>query len=380
METFSRNDLDALISPSVGPCVSIYIPTHRAGVVTLQDPVRLRNRLREAQHRLRRRGVRSVEIGHLLKPLTALASDYNFWQHQRDGLVLFRSADVFRFFRLPVVFEDLLVIADRFHIRPLLPLLSEGDHFFVLAISQNALRLLDCRRDRADDLKVPPGIPKSIAEFLQYAGKKELQLHSVGPRGKTRGFAVFHGQDDNGGEGRDRLLRYFREIDRGICSILRNDCSPLVVAAVEHCCSLYRAVSCYNNLVPEGICGNPETLQSEVLRKRAWEIVRRWMRGHREDIVAMYGEALSRRRTLSDVKEIVRAARDGRVAQLLVAMGSRTRRDRIVPGVGDDSPDRSPGDLIDLAAIYTLIRGGSVSTLEPSMIPGEVVMAAVLRY
>jgi hypothetical protein len=51
-----RADLEALVERQAGPCVSIYQPTHRAGPDTRryaqQDPIRLKNLLREAGQRL----------------------------------------------------------------------------------------------------------------------------------------------------------------------------------------------------------------------------------------------------------------------------------------------------------------------------------------
>jgi hypothetical protein len=49
MNTSKREDLMELISEQKGICVSIYMPTHRAGSETQQDPIRLKNLLKEAE-------------------------------------------------------------------------------------------------------------------------------------------------------------------------------------------------------------------------------------------------------------------------------------------------------------------------------------------
>ena len=43
MELLSREELNGLVTPQEGPCVSIFMPTHRAGGETQQDPIRLKN-------------------------------------------------------------------------------------------------------------------------------------------------------------------------------------------------------------------------------------------------------------------------------------------------------------------------------------------------
>jgi hypothetical protein len=261
--------------------------------------------------------------------------------------------------------------------------LSASDaHFYVLALSQNAV--LDCNRDRAVEIELPHGIPKNFAAFLQYreAGK-ELQLHSIARRGKSRGFAIFHAQGGNDEEKGDQLLQYFRAIDRGLQSMLRNERAPLVLAAVEYCFPLYKAVNTHSNLAEEGIFGNTDTWSPETLHAHAWDIVRRRFRQNKEAAVAKYAESLPLNRASNDVKEIVRAACDGRIAHLIVSVGVQ-QWGRVDPSTRtvEFCLQATPGseDLLDLAAIHTLTRGGSVYAAEPSMIPNEAAMAAVFRY
>ena len=46
MDSVTIDDLKALIEREGGPCVSLFMPTHRAGAETQQDPIRFRNLLR----------------------------------------------------------------------------------------------------------------------------------------------------------------------------------------------------------------------------------------------------------------------------------------------------------------------------------------------
>ena len=49
MDLLPRRELEGLILEREGPCVSIFLPTHRAGAETQQDPIRLKNLLGEAR-------------------------------------------------------------------------------------------------------------------------------------------------------------------------------------------------------------------------------------------------------------------------------------------------------------------------------------------
>jgi hypothetical protein len=129
-------------------CVSIYMPTHRAGRETEQDRIRFKNLLREVENRFLAQGLRSPEVRERLKDAYQLLQDGGFWKRRSDGLAVFFSAGGLRALRLPVHFEETLVISDRCHVKPLLPLLVSDSRFFILALSQNQVRLLEAPATR----------------------------------------------------------------------------------------------------------------------------------------------------------------------------------------------------------------------------------------
>jgi hypothetical protein len=62
----------------------------------------------------------------MLEPASNFLQDTHFWQHQSDGLAIFLSSYRVRCYRLLLNFEELVVVEDHFHIKPLLPLFT-GD-------------------------------------------------------------------------------------------------------------------------------------------------------------------------------------------------------------------------------------------------------------
>jgi hypothetical protein len=115
MDLLSRAELQKLIEEPEGLCVSIFLPTHQAGAQTQQDPIKLKNLLREAEEQLLTKGLRAPQAEQLLGPARELLDDSVFWRHQSDGLAVFLSRGVFRYYRLPLNFEDLVVVADRYY-------------------------------------------------------------------------------------------------------------------------------------------------------------------------------------------------------------------------------------------------------------------------
>ena len=155
MDVVRRADLERLALQGTGPCVSLLLPTHRGGREVQQAPIRLKNLLRQAADGLEANGASAPTIESLLAPLRRLLDDRLFWLYQSDGLALFSRPGWWSSFRVPLDLPELAVVADRFHVTPLLPLLTGDGHFFVLALSQNQIRLLEGTRDRLEEVDLP---------------------------------------------------------------------------------------------------------------------------------------------------------------------------------------------------------------------------------
>src|SRR5271157_4819514 len=122
MDLFTRDDLKTLLAEHPSPCISLFMPAHRGGAE--EDPIRWRKHLAEAEEHLARAGWRAAEVKELLVPGRRLLEDIMFWKYQSDGLAAFLAPQFLRLFRLPLAFKDEVVVANRFSIIPLLPLLS----------------------------------------------------------------------------------------------------------------------------------------------------------------------------------------------------------------------------------------------------------------
>ena len=120
-----------------------------------RDPIRLKNLIRRAEESLVAAGIRRPDASEVLRPARELIEDEAFWRHQSDGLALFLRTGWFRCYRLPLRFEETVVVSDRFHVSPLLPLLSGDGRFFVLALSENEARLLAGTRFAVHEVNVP---------------------------------------------------------------------------------------------------------------------------------------------------------------------------------------------------------------------------------
>jgi Bacterial archaeo-eukaryotic release factor family 3 len=181
MIIFSKDELRDLAKRSGFPCVSLFLPTHRVTAHTEQDRIRLKNLMQQAGEHLTARELRAPEVKDLLGPAQRLYENNLFWQHQSDGLAIFLTPGFAEHYRLPLEFTDLVVVSERFHLKPLLPLFTGDGRFYVLAISQDEVRLLEGTRHSVAKVDLT-GVPQSLAEALKYdAPEKQRDLPTGEP-------------------------------------------------------------------------------------------------------------------------------------------------------------------------------------------------------
>ncbi len=389
MDNLSREDFNTLLETHGEWCVSIYMPTVRAGQETQQNGIRFKNVLRAAEDRLKKLGLRQPDIDRQLEPAQQLLNDADFWRHQGDGLALFIAPDAsLTRFRLPLTFDELVVVSKRFHIKPLLPLLSGDGRFYVLALSQGDLRLLEGTRDSVSEVDLAD-LPTSLVEALSAEViERQLQWHALGHSGPGGGHTeggMYHGHGPGQEEEKLRILRYFQMVDRGLRDLLKERDIPLVLAGVDYLLPLYAEANTYPYLVEEGITGNPEALSAKELHKRAWAVVEPIFKRAEAEARARYEQEAGRADGLAsaDLIEVLRAAHQGRVAVLFVPADLRywgVYR----PGSGNVHvhPERQPDDqdLLDLAAVMTYAHGGQVYVVDRDDVPGGGDLAALFRF
>jgi Bacterial archaeo-eukaryotic release factor family 3 len=391
MDALSRRDLKSLMEHAPGTCLSMYMPTYKAGAETRQNPIRYKNLLRQAEEHLQASSLSPEDIQTFLEPLRPLAEDEHleFWQHQNDGLAILRSLEMVRLYSLPLDFAECVVVGQQFHLKPLLPYLSGDGRFYVLALSQNDVRLAQCSRHAASEVKLDH-VPKSRAEALRYdIPEPQVQYHTGGggshrsPMSNSQGQLTFHGHGGGTDSAASDILEYFRRVDRGLHEILHEADAPLVIAGVEYLHPLYREANTYPHLIEQGIMGNPEQYRIETLHEQAWPLVEPLFQQAQAKARAKYEQYEGTGLASHDLAAIVPAAYDGRIETLFVALDQQqwgtydpaTREVRMAQEAGATSED-----LLNVAAIQTFLNSGTVYAVEPDAVPGQGPVAAVFRY
>jgi hypothetical protein len=382
-DRFSREDIEMLAAYSNGHCVSIYMPTEKVGRETEQNSIYLKNLLTQAAGQLEAAGMRSKDARDLLAPGADLTTDYEFWQHQSDGLALFFAEDAFYRFRLPRRFREMALVGPGFHLKPLMPVFSVDGQFYILALAQGENRLFRASRYNIEELEADQ-IPKSLSEALWYDDlEPSMKQHTTGT-GEAPIPAVKHGYGvGDSQDNKNDILRYFRKIDAGLTDFLRNEEPPLVLAGVDYLLPIYREANTYDTLLEEGITGSPKVLRPEELHQQVWEIVEKHFDAPRHEAFERFNNSVGTGLGVTDLDEIVPAAYYGRVDTLFVSEEIH-RWGRFDPDSNQlekfDEPTPDSVDLLDRAAIQTFLNSGTVYAVDVGQIPGNGEIAAIYRY
>ncbi len=382
MDVLKASDLKSLTAVNSGPCITIFMPTSISGRDGLQDPVRLKNLVKQAEEKLVNQGVRAPDAKELLKPARELPSNEIYWQRRNKGLAVFVARDQFHSYRVPLELDESVIVDRRFHVKPLLPLLTGDGRYFILAVSQNKPRLLEATRYGVEELEVN-ALPGSMKQALNYDWTARGPTPHSGAPGPGKQTGVFHGQGGERDTSKDDLAQYFRMIDASLHATLREERAPLLLAGVDFLLPIYREVCTYSHLSDKVLSGNCDHVSPKELHDRTWPLMQPHFDKAREDAAAKYRHLMGTGTTAGDVEHVVSAAYQGRVESLFVDYHAHQW------GTYDPATykvevhaEAQPGDddLLDFAAVQTLLHRGAVYAVDREQTPDGAPLAAVLRF
>jgi hypothetical protein len=264
-----------------------------------------------------------------------------------------------------------------------LPLLTGNGQFYILALSQNEVRLFHCTRDSVEEIE-SPDLPKNIDETLKYDDlEKQLQYHTRTSSARGKRDAMYHGHGVGTDDSKDRILRFFQQVDKGLQQVIGRRDTPIVLAAVDYLLPIYQEATDFPYVLNEGVPGNPEGRSPKELLRDAWEIVEPHFTREMEDHTDRYNELIGTGKASNQMEVVVRAAYQGRVDALFVPVGiqvwgnfnSNTNKVTFM-----ESGDAASVDLLDFAATHTILQGGTVYAVKPEAVPNGTQVAATFRY
>jgi hypothetical protein len=369
------HDLLSAVCAATGPFLSISLPARHPGAAELPRTQGLKTILRNAAQELEHRRFQGP-IDQLLKPLEELAKDPASLSGGSDS-VIFVSPGLFHHSSLPTPISERLVVASHPHITPLLAHLMPQHEFYVLAIGKKLLRFGRWHNSQCTEVPLPADVPKSFEETLPLEQPDhDLQSRSAGgPSGQvgTTRFGVGAERDQL----HERLRHYFQTVDRALTGFLKDRTVVLVGIAQE--LAAYRSISKYPHLLTAEPTSSERLTWSE-LEEHGRHAVLKARRAEAESALGEFKETARRDHTAIGVREVLEAAREGRVHKLIVENNAE-HEGLLGPSFPVDSA-RLEGnqDLINAAAVETIRAHGEVHIVNPGEIGDSSAVAAILRY
>ncbi|TDH24583.1 hypothetical protein EXU57_14680 [Segetibacter sp. 3557_3] len=383
MENLNQNTINELKTVSTAPCLSLYMTTHRNHPDNLQDPIKFKNQVKQLEESIAQYNS-ADDSAVLLAPFEALLADKQFWAHTLDGLAVFSARDYFKVVRVPVTFNDLAVVADNFHIKPLKKYLQSADRFQVLGLSLRDFQLYEGNRHAIAQVDLPEDFPNTIEAALGAELTEEhLTVASYGGVGGNQGNMV-HGHGSRKDELDIDAERFFRAAaDVVYKEISKPSGLPLILAALPEHHSLFQKVNKNPLLLKEGIMVNPKSVDTERFLQMAWDVMKVAYTENLKSLANAFEEASSKNLGSDAIDHAAKAAAESRVDVLLV------EADKVVPGMLDEENGTikkgslehpEVDDLLDDIGELVSARGGKVVVVPKEFMPTATGLAATYRF
>lgn len=364
----TRADLERLLTARDQSCVSIYLPTTPITQEVEGARIEFKNLTSEALTQLEEAGTAKHTVAEVGDVLEGLHDDATFWARQANSLAVFATGAGSQTFRVPNRLASMVEVSDRFHVKPLLRAVTFPQSAFVLALSQNSVRLLEVTPDLPAAEVTVPDLPDDLASSVREAPEGDRF-----PRGRLLG--------DEGHK--IRLRQYARRVDEALRPILSGRHQPLILAATEPLESIFAASCSYPHLADSVIRGNPDDRSDAALADASREVLDRLYAAELADLKELYERRAAQDRATGDLDKVARAATFGAVECALLDI------DESIPGSIDEESGELTLDEVDDAINYgvvdeiarrVLLTRGRPMAVRREDIPGSGPVAAILRY
>ncbi|MFC2159987.1 hypothetical protein ACFLQS_04660 [Actinomycetota bacterium] len=317
-----------------------------------------------------------------MKPFYHIEEEKGFWDNTLDGLTIFTNPNKCIVYKLYRPVQELVIVSDSFHIKPLIRIFQSVDKYHLLGLSHKDFTLYEGNRYGFEKIEMDPETSRTIEEVL---GKQHADSYLThGSYGGAGGPAMYHGHGGKKDEVEKDIEKFFVYVDRFILENYSKPSKlPLILVSLKENHNIFKKISHNPYLMDERINGSYDSFGTEQLRENAWEIIEPIYLEKTQNLVNTFENAKTNSLGSNDLKQITKAAFENRVGTILI------EADRIIPGKIDDNngkielgniEDPDFDDVLDDLAELVLKKKGEVVMLPKERMPGDTGVAAIYRY
>jgi hypothetical protein len=374
VDTPNDRELAALFAVKADACVSIYLRTTPITPDVGASKIEFSNLIREAVNQLEARGVPRARRADLQELLEDVLDDEIYWLYQANTLAVLATPDQIRTFRLANQIDSRVEVSDRFDIKPLLRATTFDHSAYVIALSENRVRLIEIFADLPPEEIQVPDQPRDLQTELGLDNRQKPQTRrpGSGDRGQTGGTAR-----------KLDLARYCRRIDAALAPALHGSDIPVIVMAAQPIASIFHNQCSAENLLPQIISHSPDRLTLGEIAAEARKVLEVHYRGKVEDFHEHYQRRLQSHRSSDNLEEVARAATFGSIETLYIDIDSKLQGTLDEQGGAVDYAPHEGVVAYSLVGEITrraLASGAKVIALRKGDMPGASEVAATLRF
>ncbi len=362
------------------PFISIYQDTSKNSKDFKHDAIVFKNLIKYVKTSLEEKYSKK-EITPLLNLFETIEKESTFWSHTFDGIALFSTLDECIIYNLKKPVKTLAVVADSFHIKPLIQYYEFVQTYQFLDIDGKSFQILEGNPYSLEKIELNDDIQTTMDELL---GTEYSESYLTRGTYSGTGKSIFHGHGGSNEEIEIDLERFFRRVDSIVYDNISKDSKlPMILIAPAEHHSLYMKISNNIYLEPNAIAGTYESLGKEEIIKRTHAYAKVIFRNKIKLLINQYHKLRTIEKSSDQLIEIISAAVDGRVDTLFI------QENEIIPGkidtinkkiITDTLTNPAVDDILDDLAQFTLEKGGNVFILSKDEMPTNSVVASIYRY
>ena len=365
------------------PLVSMYLTTQQGWPEAQQNRIRFKN-LRADVEKAIERCYDKREFRGMLDALAIIEEqfeqdDAGMLGPLRQGLAVLANKGAVSVYRLDYPVETFALVADSYHIKPLVKNFQYGSHYYVMALSYDGFDVYRGDFSTLEELDHPDGI---VTRFAELFDDYDVSLSEIGNRYKG-GSRSYFGYDEKSQVIEKETVEHFRYAAEVMKDFMAGRRCPLVLAGLPRHQEVFRSLAHIPCLLERGIEKTFGSMDKKEQLAAVGAIIDELQREQIERLVARFCDAQAAGKASSDVNDITLALVERKVETLLV------QKDGVIDGDVDvesgflrrhgEACVRSD-DLTDDFAQATYLQGGDVYVLEKDQMPGDTGVAALYRY
>lgn len=329
MKKIKPFDIFRIASPGLSTCVSIYI----------NDPSNIKTTLAEAR-RIASKDFEIEIVNSLLDPIEYLAKSKK-WLKSQSPTGIFVTKGFAGFMNIPFDIKDLVVVADSFHVKPLIKWMQIEKPFYLLHFGSYQARLFQG----------------------ELSGLKELEAIEY-KKAKSK----------------DTSIAY---LERGISTLISHSHMPLILSGDPSDTETFKNLSPYKWVLSDSINGVEAEKEISVLHKKALQILKPFLEHQEQVQIQKYWAAKLKNQVSANLDEIIRLALKGEIKHLFINEKMNIwgqinyRSGQFVYHA--KQIDAHDDDVLDDLAEIVMYHHGQVTVLPTHRMPDSQSAAAILR-